>query len=131
MIETNDDTINLEDAARGYKGLMTIERCFCSLKRTRVKMTPMSHWASRRIEAHVKICVLALLIQRIAEKKRGISWHHIQQELEQVQITVFFHLNYRVPMRNELSAEAIKILKTLYIKQPKQMIDLLETTEKV
>jgi len=34
-------------------------------------------------------------------------------------------------MRNEFSAEAIKILKTLYIKQPKQMIDLLETTEKV
>jgi hypothetical protein len=27
-LETNDDTISLEDAACGYKGLMVIERCF-------------------------------------------------------------------------------------------------------
>jgi hypothetical protein len=52
VIETNDDTISLEDAACGYKSLMVIERCFRSLKRTQIKMTPMYHWASRRIEAH-------------------------------------------------------------------------------
>ena len=34
-------------------------------------MTPMYHWASRRIEAHVTICVLALLIERIAELACG------------------------------------------------------------
>ncbi|MBC2710217.1 MAG: IS1634 family transposase [Desulfosarcina sp.] len=66
VIETNDDTISLEDAARGYKGLMVIGRCFRSLKRTQIKMTPMYHWASRRIETHVKICVLALMIERSA-----------------------------------------------------------------
>ena len=32
VLETNDDTISLEDAASGYKGLMIIERCFRSLK---------------------------------------------------------------------------------------------------
>ena len=40
VIETNDDTISLEDAACGYKGLMVIERCFRSLKRTQIRMTP-------------------------------------------------------------------------------------------
>ncbi|MDX9786254.1 MAG: hypothetical protein RBT11_05750 [Desulfobacterales bacterium] len=49
----------MEDAASGYKVLMVIERCFRSLKRTQIKMMPMYHRASRRIEAHVKICVLA------------------------------------------------------------------------
>jgi hypothetical protein len=68
VIETNDDTISLEDAAMGYKGLMVIERCFRSLKRTQIKMTPMYHWLSRRIESHVKICVLALMIERLAER---------------------------------------------------------------
>ena len=131
VIETNDDTISLEDAALGYKGLMTIERCFRTLKRTQIKMTPMYHWASRRIEAHVKICVLALLIQRIAEMECGMSWHHIRRELEQVQVTEFFHLNFRVLMRNELSPKVINLLKSLKIKQPKQVIDLLETGEKV
>ena len=37
VIETNNDTISLEDAACGYKGLMVIEWCFRSLKRTRIK----------------------------------------------------------------------------------------------
>lgn len=31
VIETNDDTISLEDAACVYKSLMVIERCFRSL----------------------------------------------------------------------------------------------------
>ena len=33
VLEDNDDTIRLEDPAFGYKGLMVIEGCFCSLKR--------------------------------------------------------------------------------------------------
>ncbi|RPJ12528.1 MAG: IS1634 family transposase, partial [Deltaproteobacteria bacterium] len=53
VIETNDDSISLEDAACGYKSLMVIERCFRSLRRTQIKMTPMYHWATRRIETHV------------------------------------------------------------------------------
>jgi transposase len=89
VIETNDDTISLEDAACGYKGLMVIERCFRSLKRTQIKMTPMYHWLSRRIEAHVKICVLALLIERIAERPADMPWHRIRRGLEKLQVTNF------------------------------------------
>ena len=62
VIETNDDTISIEDAACAYKSLMVIERCFRSLKRSRIKMTPMYHWLSHRIEAHVKISVLSLFL---------------------------------------------------------------------
>jgi transposase len=71
VLETNDDTISLEDAALGYKGLLVIERCFRTLKRTQIKMMPMHHWAPRRIATHVKICVLALLLERIAELQCG------------------------------------------------------------
>jgi transposase len=41
VLQTNDDTISVENAACGYKGLMVIERCFRSLKRTQIKMTPV------------------------------------------------------------------------------------------
>jgi len=126
VIETNDDTISLEDAACGYKGLMVIERCFRSLKRTQIKMTPMYHWASRRIEAHVKICVLALLIERIAELACGKPWHRISRSLEKLQVTEYFHLNHRVLMRNELPSETRNILKLLKINPPKQIIHLEE-----
>lgn len=127
VIETNDDTISLEDAACGYKSLMVIERCFRSLKRTQIKMTPMYHWASRRIESHVKICVLSLLIERIAELACGMSWHHIKRALDTLQITEFFDLKYRVLMRNEVAPEVVNILKSLKIKPPKQVVHMEET----
>jgi len=124
VIETNDDTISLEDAACGYKGLLVIERCFRSLKRTQIKMTPMYHWASRRIEAHVKICVLALLIERIAELACGKPWQRIREALEKLQATEFLDLNHRVLMRNELPADTRKMLKLLKITPPRQVLRL-------
>jgi transposase len=124
VLETNDDTIGLEDAACGYKGLMVIERCFRSLKRTQIKMMPMYHWASRRIEAHVKICVLSLMIERVAELECGQSWHQIRQALDKLQVTEFFNLNHRVLMRNELPAKTTKVLKALKIKPPPQVLSL-------
>jgi len=124
VLETNDDTISLEDAARGYKSLMVIERCFRSLKRTQIIIMPMYHWASRRIEAHVKICVLALLIERIAELSCNKSWHQIRYALDDLQVTEIFNLNHRVLMRNELSAKTRNIFKLLKIKPPKQVVEL-------
>ncbi len=124
VVETNDDTISLEDAACGYKGLMVIERCFRSLKRTQIKMMPMYHWASRRIEAHVKICVLALMIERVAELECGLPWHRIRRSLDKLQVTKLFNLNYRVLMRNEIPVKTANILKALKIKSPQQVLSL-------
>lgn len=124
VLETNDDTISLEDAACGYKGLMVIERCFRSLKRTQIKMMPMYHWASRRIEAHVKICVLALMIERVAELECGLWWHQIRRSLDKLQVTKLCNLNYRVLMRNEIPAKTANILKVLKIKAPQQVLSL-------
>jgi transposase len=130
VIETNDDTISLEDAARGYKGLMVIERCFRSLKRTQIKMTPMYHWLSRRIESHVKICVLALMIERIAERTCNKSWHQIRHALDTLQVTKLFNLNQRVHIRNEITADTRNVLKKLDIKVPRQLIYLENTPTK-
>jgi transposase len=124
VIETNDDTINLEDAACGYKRLMVIERCFRSLKRAQIKMMPMYHWASRRIEAHVKICVLALMIERVAELECGLPWSQIHRELDRLQVTEFFDLKNRVLMRNEISEKTANILKALKIQTPRQILAL-------
>jgi hypothetical protein len=77
--ETNDDTISLEDAALGYR----------ALKRTQIKMTPMFHWLPRRIETHVKICVLALLLERVAELACGKPWLQIRRALARLQTTKF------------------------------------------
>ena len=124
VLETNDDTISLEDAALGYKGLMIIERCFRSLKRTQIKMMPLYHWATRRIETHVKICVMALMIERIVELRCGKPWHQIRRALDELQVTEFFDLNNRVLMRNELPPKTRNIFKLLKINPPKQVVGI-------
>jgi len=127
VIETNDDTISLEDAACGYKGLMVIERCFRSLKRTQIKMTPMYHWVPRRIETHVRLCVLALLIERVAELSCNKPWHQIREALERLQVTKFENSSHRFFHRNEMAPETANILKLLKIKIPKQVLEIEKT----
>jgi transposase len=124
VIETNDDTISFEDAACGYKGLMVIEQCFRSLKRTQVKMTPMYHWLPHRIETHVRICVLALLIQRVAELSCQMPWariRHILQQLQVVECQTPDHVFFRL---NEVSKEAKEVFKKLEIPLPKSVIGI-------
>ena len=57
VIETNDDTLTAEDAACAYKSLSVIERCFRTLKRTQLKLSPVYHRLPRCIEAHITLCI--------------------------------------------------------------------------
>jgi len=115
VLETNDKQLSLEDAAYGYRSLMVIERCFRSLKRTQIKMMPMYHWAERRIESHVKICVLALFIERVAELKCGKSWSHIKRVSSKIQATEFVTPGHSFYQLNELPKGAKTMLKNLLI----------------
>jgi len=124
VLETNDDTISIEDAAYGYKGLMVIERCFRSLKRIQIKLSPMFHWLPRRIETHVKICILALLIERVAEISCGEPWSRIRRKLEELQISEFLTSEHRFFRRNEVSAKTCNLLKVLGISTPKVVIGM-------
>ena len=67
VVITNDDTLSAEDVALAYKGAAMIESCFRRMKQTGLEVRPMFHSTPRRIEAHVKLCVLALQMQRAAD----------------------------------------------------------------
>lgn len=131
VLETNDDTISVEDAAHGYRGLMVIERCFRSLKRTQIRMMPMYHWLPHRIEAHVKICVLALLIERMAEIKCGQPWSRIRSVLSKIQATEFETPGHVFFQLNELPKGAKTILEKLAISRPKRVMGIRHTPKKV
>jgi transposase len=124
VIETNDDTITLEDAACGYKGLMVIERCFRSMKRTQIKMCPMYHWVPRRIEAHVKLCVLSLLIERVAEIECNDTWSRIQHNLEGLQVSEFRTNSHKFFRHNEITSNVRNLLNKLKIPTPNIVAEL-------
>jgi hypothetical protein len=81
VVITNDDTLSAADIALGYKGGWIIESCFRRMKQTGLQVRPMFHWTARRIEAHVKLCVLALQMQRAAEIRCAMPWARIAHEL--------------------------------------------------
>lgn len=126
VVQTNDDTLSLNNAARSYKALLVIERCFRSLKKTQIQISPVFHWTPRRIEAHVKICVLSLLMERVAELKCESSWAQLRESLLNLQATQFRTKDFYFYQRNEPSKEVIKIFECLGTPLPKKVLELRE-----
>lgn len=124
VLQTNDDTITVEDAAAGYKGLLVIERAFRTLKSTRIRMEPIYHWLPKRIEAHVKLCVFSLLIERVAELKCKQPWSQIRRMLSALQATEFHTPNFQFFQRNEPSSELVLTFKSLEIPMPKSVLSI-------
>ena len=114
VIETNDDTLTPEDAASAYKGLMVIERCFRTLKTTQLKLEPVYHRLSRRIEAHVKICVMALLIERVTELACDQPWSQLRPILARLQVTEVHILSHVLFKRNQPTQAVRNLFNTLH-----------------
>jgi transposase len=124
VVQTNDDTLTPEDAACAYKSLAVIERCFRTLKSTQLKLEPVYHRLSRRIEAHVKICVMALLIERFAELACEESWSRISSVLSRLQATEVHASSHLFFRRNQASPELQNMLKKLAIPLPDSILSI-------
>lgn len=124
VLQTNDDTISINDAAAGYKSLMVIERCFRTMKRAQINIMPVWHRLSQRIEAHVKICVLALLIERAAEHLTKKSWQNMHPILRRLQATRFKTDTHDFFERNAIDSELCELLKSLQIPVPKKILEV-------
>ena len=77
MLLTNDDTLSPEDVGLGYKAMMIIEACFRRMKTTGLRIRPVYHWTAHRITSHIRLCVLALLLERAAEIRVGDTWRNL------------------------------------------------------
>ena len=131
VLLTNDDTLSIQDAALAYKSLRVIERCFRSLKRGQIYLGPMYPRLPQRIEAHVTICVLALLIQRVVELTVGQSWFQLRQCLNSLQATELRTATHRFFQRNEPSQEFRDVFKKLDISMPKPVLAIHPLTSEV
>lgn len=124
VLQTNDPTISAIDGASAYKSMMVIERCFRSLKSGQIWLSPMYHSLPDRIRAHVKICTLSLLIERIIEHTTGKTWTEIAHTLKKIQVTKYRSELYEVYQRNEPSKEVKELLKSLKLTVPKKVLDI-------
>ena len=114
LLSTSDDSLSPEDVALGYKQLLEVERAFRTLKTT-LDLRPLYHRKDERIEAHVFLCFLALLLVRIAERQTAQTWDQIRAVLERIHLGEFFSKDGRILQRTELTPAQIKLLKLLNI----------------
>ena len=79
VLLTNDDTLSPEDVGLGYKAMMIIEGvCLRRMKTTGLRIRPVYHWTAHRITSHIRLCVLALLLERAAEIRVGDTWRNLR-----------------------------------------------------
>lgn len=117
LLSTSDDSLSAEDVALGYKQLLEVERAFRTLKTT-LDLRPLYHRKDERIEAHVFLCFLALLLVRIAERQTRQTWDQIRAVLERIHLGEFESKDGRILQRTELTTDQVKLLKFLNIPSP-------------
>jgi hypothetical protein len=124
VLTTNDDTLSVADIALGYKGMWIIESCFRKMKTTGLEVRPMFHWMPQRITAHVKLCVLALMIQRAVELRTEMTWTKIQTVLGTLKAVSYRTEKQTIVQTTNPTKSAAAILKKLDITKPKTIISL-------
>src|SRR5262249_29960309 len=117
VVTSNDDTLRPEDLALGYKQLLRVEMCWRSLK-SGLRMRPVFHRLATRIQAHVTISVLALLLERIVEIRADDTWRNVSAKLSTIKVIEYDRAGARVQQTTALRPETTDLLNTLGVKPP-------------
>ena len=120
VITSNDDTLTAEDLALGYKQLLRVEQCWRQMK-SGLRMRPVFHYRPWRIQAHVTISVLALLLERVAEIRAGDTWRNILARLEKIQVVEYDRAEARIQQTTEVRPDAVQLLKKLRVAPPPKL----------
>jgi len=126
LLRTSDETLSAEDIALGYKALYEAERGWRDLKGT-LDLRPVYHRREDRIQAHVQICWLALLLLRIAETQAGDTWRNLRNELDRLHLVTLATNDGTIAQRTELTNRQRTILKALELPEPPRFHDFTVT----
>lgn len=129
VITSNDDTLTAEDLALGYKQLMRVEECWRSMK-SGLKTRPVFHWTPHRICSHISICVLALLLERMAEQRAGDTWRNIVARLDTIKVVEYERSGARIRQTTEVREEIPALLRKLGVPPPPRLhrVEAAKTT---
>ena len=89
----------------------------------------MFHWTPWRIEAHVRLCVLALQMQRAAEIRCSLPWARIAHELATLKAVRYQAGERTIVQRSKIADSLGVILKKLGISAPKQILSVSDPAE--
>ena len=122
LLRTSDESLTATDIALGYKALYEAERGWRDLKST-LELRPVYHRREDRIEAHVQLCWLALLLLRVAETETNDTWRNLRNELDRMHLVTLATSEGTVAQRTELTHRQRQILKALELPEPPRFYD--------
>jgi len=120
VITSNDDTLTAEDLALGYKQLLRVEQCWRQLKSS-IRMRPVFHYRPWRIQAHVSISILALLLERIAEIRAGDTWRNIVAQLDSIKVVEYDRGEARIRQTTEVPKAVHALFAKLGVSLPPKL----------
>jgi hypothetical protein len=123
LVSSRQDLAGVEIQV-AYGRRFTVEACFRRMKTTGLRIRPVYHWTAHRIASHVKLCVLALLLQRAAEIRTGDTWRNIRLVLEEIQPVRYRVGGTTIVQSTHLTAQARTLLKKLHV-APRRTVLLL------
>ena len=115
VVHSNDDTLSAEDLASSCKQLQRVEQAWRQLK-SRLRLRPVYHWAVHRIQAHIALTVIALLLECMAEEACEDTWRNIRDDLKRIQLAQLSGPNgtwWQVTKPCESAANRLKSLSRL------------------
>jgi hypothetical protein len=128
LIRSSDESLTPADLAQGYKALYEAERGWRDVKHV-LDMRPVYHRREDRIEAHMQLCWLALLLLRVAETEAQDTWRNLRNELDRMHLVTLQTSEGTVSQRTELTASQRRILSALSLPEPPRFYDFTPATE--
>ncbi|KXA94454.1 hypothetical protein AKJ65_04370 [candidate division MSBL1 archaeon SCGC-AAA259E19] len=108
---------------KSYKNLKDIERAFDELKNF-LKLRPFYHRTEKRLRGHVFVCILALLLKRLTEKKTDKPFQKTMQKLEKLKANAVKFRGKKFIQRNEINQPQEEVLKSLEVLKPPKILDV-------
>ena len=121
IVEGSRKELTPAEMIEKYKSLAEIERSWRALKST-LRLRPVFHWTEDRIKAHVFVCVLALVVERVMRKKLAGTKTSVPAALEtlrRIRAGKATVARKSVPVLTHVSKEAREIYGNLGVTAPK------------
>ena len=84
-----------------------------------------------RIHAHVTLCVLALLLTRMAENRANDTWRNIAARLQTIKVVEYERDGSRIDQTTDVRPAVRELLKTLKVPEPPKILAIRPAPEQI
>lgn len=123
--------LSRDEVAQAYRDLQRLEYCFKHLKSAAIWVRPVRHWRDRRIGAHVLLCIVALVIERMIQRRLDDAGVDVEapralEELARIRAAVQSIKGKTYRLRTEPTPESTAILKACRVQLPPRVEELTD-----